>query len=82
MTGPRTVLVEQSSATHTRPWENQAHQVQAIDRNHSDMVKFDHEYDLDLERVATILKGFVDGASSMTGPRDISVQGNLGQNST
>ena len=82
MTGPSTVLVEQSSATHTRPWENDAHHVQAIDRNHSDMVKFNHGYDPDLERVATILREFVNGASSMIGPRGNSDQGNLGQHST
>ncbi|KAH0556219.1 hypothetical protein GP486_005853, partial [Trichoglossum hirsutum] len=40
MTGPRAVLVDSSSATHGRPWESEAHHIQAINRNHSDIVKF------------------------------------------
>lgn len=82
MTGPLTILVEQSSATHTRPWENETHHVQAIDRNHKDMVKFDHDYDPDLGRVKTIFHEFINGASSMAGPRRNSAQGGLVQHGT
>ena len=79
MKGPQTVLVDQSSATHIRPWENEAHHVQAIDDNHSDIVKFNHNHDTDLERVITILDEFMNGASRMTGPRGNLVQGDMVQ---
>lgn len=40
MSGPLALLVNESSATHGRPGENEAHDVQAINRDHSHMVKF------------------------------------------
>ena len=40
MTGKPSVLVGSASATHGRPWELGEHYVQAINRNHSDLVKF------------------------------------------
>lgn len=40
MSGPLEVLVNEFSATHVRPGEGEAHDVQAIDRDHSHMVKF------------------------------------------
>jgi hypothetical protein len=49
MCGPPTVLVNESSAKHGRPGEDKAHHVQAINRSHSDMVKFgrgDTDYDV------------------------------------
>lgn len=48
MSGPRAVLVTKSSATHCRPWETGPEHICAIQRSHSDMVKFgpqDDEYD-------------------------------------
>ncbi|KND89201.1 Protein SERAC1 [Tolypocladium ophioglossoides CBS 100239] len=48
MKGPLAVLVTKSSATHCRPWEDGTEHMCAIDRTHSDMVKFgqhDNEYD-------------------------------------
>ncbi|KAI9778529.1 MAG: hypothetical protein M1839_008060 [Geoglossum umbratile] len=40
MTGKRAVLVDSFSATHSRPWESEAHHIQGINRTHSDIVKF------------------------------------------
>ncbi|EHK49999.1 hypothetical protein TRIATDRAFT_261370 [Trichoderma atroviride IMI 206040] len=40
MTGPTTVLVTKPSATHCRPWENGPEHICAINRTHSEMVKF------------------------------------------
>lgn len=56
MTGPPTILVAESSATHGRPGEDKAHNVQAINRTHSELVKYrrgDQDYlvVLDLLRV-------------------------------
>jgi hypothetical protein len=42
MSGPPVVLVNESSATHGRPGEDLAHDVQGISRSHYDMVKFGH----------------------------------------
>ena len=57
MKGKRVVFVDQSSATHGRSWENQPHHIQAINRSHSNLVKFsvdDEVYD----RVLVRLKEF------------------------
>ncbi|KAH6851067.1 hypothetical protein B0I37DRAFT_373108 [Chaetomium sp. MPI-CAGE-AT-0009] len=54
MKGPPAVLVNKSSATHCRPWENGPEHICPIDRNHSNMVKFgphDHEYEKALARI-------------------------------
>lgn len=40
MQGPHAVLVDRSSATHGRPWENEEHHIHAIERDHSNLVKF------------------------------------------
>lgn len=59
MKGERVVLVGQSSATHGRPWENLAHHIQAINRSHSNLVKFspnDEVYD----RILVRLKEFAE----------------------
>jgi hypothetical protein len=40
MSGPTAILVTKSSATHCRPWEDGAEYICAINRSHSDMVKF------------------------------------------
>lgn len=61
MTGPPDILVDSSSATHGRPWEREAHHVQAMHRNHSDLVKFS-SHDSDYDRVLAILKRFVSAA--------------------
>jgi ankyrin repeat protein len=48
MGGPLCVLVDSSSARHTRPWENEAHNCIGMKRDHSTLVKFspnDSDYD-------------------------------------
>jgi protein SERAC1 len=55
MTGPPTILVNSWSATHGRSWENKAHHVQALNRTHSDLVKFP-SHDGDYTRVLDVLK--------------------------
>lgn len=60
MTGPDAVLVSKASATHCRPWENGSQDICAIDRTHSEMVKFgpeDHEYEKALGRIRTLVFG-------------------------
>lgn len=56
MTGPAAVLVTKSSATHCRPWEDEAEHICAINRMHFDMVKFG-PHDLDYNNVREKLKG-------------------------
>ena len=57
MTGKRTVLVDSASATHSRPWEFGDRYVQAINRSHSDLVKFTKQ-DEDYEVVLRHLRKF------------------------
>ncbi|KFY22657.1 hypothetical protein V493_06435 [Pseudogymnoascus sp. VKM F-4281 (FW-2241)] len=48
MEGPLCVLVDSSSARHTRPWENEAYNCMGMKRDHSTLVKFspnDSDYD-------------------------------------
>jgi hypothetical protein len=48
MTGPLEYIVEVDSATYCRPEETEAEHIAAIDRPHSNLVKFaDHEGDLE-----------------------------------
>lgn len=56
MTGPSTILVTKSSATHGRPWEDGAEQICAINRTHSEMVKFG-PHDADYKNVRERLSG-------------------------
>jgi hypothetical protein len=54
MKGDTAVLVSSSSATHGRPWETDARYSQAVNRNHSDLVKFsmkDQDYIIVLEHL-------------------------------
>jgi hypothetical protein len=54
MTGEPTILVDSASATHGRPWELEDHHVQAINRSHSDLVKFtkqDEVYEVVLDHL-------------------------------
>lgn len=54
MRGDTARLVNSSLATQSRPWENEAHHNQAINRNHSDLVKYafkDQEYLVVLEHL-------------------------------
>ncbi|EFQ27410.1 hypothetical protein CGRA01v4_04490 [Colletotrichum graminicola] len=48
MSGERIILVTKASATHCRHWEDGPENICAINRSHSDMVKFgveDHDYE-------------------------------------
>jgi hypothetical protein len=54
MTGKPTVLVNSASATHSRPWESEDRYVHAINRSHSDLVKFtrqDEDYEVVLHHL-------------------------------
>lgn len=57
MNGPHAILVSSSSATHVRHWEDEAHHVQAINRDHSQLVKF-KAHDEVYERVLGALRDF------------------------
>jgi hypothetical protein len=58
MNGPHTILVGSASATHVRHWEDEAHHVQAINRDHSQLVKFKANDEV-YERVLGTLRDFV-----------------------
>ncbi|KAH0531346.1 hypothetical protein TsFJ059_000191 [Trichoderma semiorbis] len=58
MTGPAAVLVSKSSATHCREWENGPQFICAINRTHSEMVKFGPEDD-EYEKVVELIQGLV-----------------------
>lgn len=45
MTGPGALLVNRTSATNCRRWEDRIGNIRAINRTHSDMVKFGPEDD-------------------------------------
>ncbi|KAK1244211.1 hypothetical protein MKX08_002349 [Trichoderma sp. CBMAI-0020] len=59
MTGAPAILVSKSSATHCRPWENGQQHICAMDRTHSEMVKFsseDSEYEKVLGRLQSLVR--------------------------
>jgi hypothetical protein len=64
MKGPDAILVGPASATHVRPWENEAHHVQAINRDHSQLVKFKANDEV-YERVLGTLEEFAEEAFAM-----------------
>ena len=58
MKGPETVLVTKSSATHCRSWENGTEHICAINRTHSEMVKFEPQddiYKMALQRIKSLV---------------------------
>jgi len=58
MEGPTAVLVTKASATHCRPWEDDSVYTCALNRTHSNMVKFapqDEEYDKVIARIKGIV---------------------------
>ena len=76
MNGPYAVLVNEASATHGRPGENEAHNIQPINSTHSEMVKFgirDPNYKL----VAGFLRDYAALASKIIEVRSATLQ-NLG----
>ena len=64
MSGKPTVLVDIDSATHARPLYNGDRFTLAINRNHSDLVKFSR-YDEDYERVLCHLQTLLGEAESV-----------------
>ncbi|RDW82749.1 hypothetical protein BP6252_03861 [Coleophoma cylindrospora] len=76
MTGRATILVGSSSATHGRSWESQAHHIQAINRNHSDLVKFRNTDEV-YSTVLAKIKSFTTEASKMRFPRRSQAEVNL-----
>jgi hypothetical protein len=64
MKGRDSILVGSASATHGRHWENQAHHVHAINRDHSQLVKFKANDEV-YERVLITLEEFVEEAVAM-----------------
>ncbi|CEJ83117.1 hypothetical protein VHEMI03143 [[Torrubiella] hemipterigena] len=56
MTGPEALLVTRESATTCRPWEAGPEYACAINRSHSELVKFNH-HDADYENVCERLRG-------------------------
>ncbi|KAF3065402.1 Ankyrin repeat domain-containing protein 50 [Trichoderma lentiforme] len=56
--GPAAVLVSKSSATHCREWENGPQFICAINRTHSEMVKFGPEDD-EYEKVVELIQSLV-----------------------
>lgn len=71
MDGPRAIFVGSSSATHTRPWETEVLHMININRNHSELVKFQPN-DVVYRRVLEVLKRFVKASSTMSIPRRLS----------
>lgn len=73
MKGPDAILVAQASATHNRSWENKAHHIQAINRDHSQLVKF-RANDEAYRRILGTLKEFTKQASTMRRGRKIELE--------
>ena len=76
MTGKPSVLVGSASATHGRPWELGERYIQAINRTHSDIVKFAKQ-DEDYEVVRHHLQRFSGIAVDVIGERFKEVQGSI-----
>ncbi|RDW94780.1 hypothetical protein BP5796_00543 [Coleophoma crateriformis] len=72
MKGPPCILVDLRSATHGRRWENQAHHIQAIERDHSQLVKFKANDEV-YERVLITIKEFSEKALAMKRNRNVEV---------
>ncbi|KAL7916598.1 hypothetical protein GGI35DRAFT_46526 [Trichoderma velutinum] len=71
--GPAAVLVSKSSATHCREWENGPQFICAINRSHSEMVKFGPEDD-EYEKVVELVQSLVREALQTQERRHISRQ--------
>jgi hypothetical protein len=63
-TGEHALLVDIASATHARPWESVERYIQAVNRSHSEMVKF-AQYDEDYMTVLHYLEEFTKNASDV-----------------
>lgn len=58
MTGEPRILVDSTSATQGRSWENKDYHMQAINRTHSDLVKYFSRYDDNYINVRDNIKSF------------------------
>ncbi|UKZ56936.1 hypothetical protein TrVGV298_010783 [Trichoderma virens] len=68
MSGKPAALVSKASATHCRPWEDGPEHICAINRTHSEMVKFsveDPEYDKVLGRIRSLAQHAITARRSM-----------------
>ena len=74
MKGRPAVLVHSSSATHGRPWENEVHHIQPINKSHSDLVKYS-VHDGVYERVLHVLQQFTKSAVTVIRDRSMGKQG-------
>ncbi|KAL7910421.1 ankyrin repeat-containing domain protein [Trichoderma velutinum] len=71
MSGEPAVLVSKASATHCRPWENGPEHICAINRTHSELVKFtqdDPEYDRVLGRIKSLAQRAITARKSTLQP--------------
>ena len=68
MKGIPAVLVQSSSAIHSRPWESEACHIQALNKSHSDLVKYSR-HDGDYYRVLSLLQGFTKSAVTVVQDR-------------
>lgn len=68
MSGEPAVLVSKASATYCRPWEKGTEYICAINRTHSEMIKFaegDPEYDMVLGRIKSLVWHAIKARRSM-----------------
>ena len=70
MSGPPAILVNASSATHSRPGEDQAHDIHAVNRSHSEMLKLSRR-DVDYNIVLGFLEEYVISAPDIIEARFI-----------
>jgi hypothetical protein len=74
MKGRPAVLVHSSSATHGRPWENEVHHIQPINKIHSDLVKYS-VHDGVYARVLHVLQRFTQSAVTAIRGRSMGKEG-------
>lgn len=68
MTGDPAILVTKESATHSRFWEMEPRFIVAVNRPHSDLVKFER-YSADYEHVLTCMRGLLHNATDIVSRR-------------
>lgn len=68
MSGPPTILVERSSATHGRHWETGGHYIKPMNQTHSDLVKYS-PHDEDYKTVRFYLAEFVGNSCDVISKR-------------
>lgn len=71
MEGPATVLVNKDSATCLRTWETETRNTLAMNRTHSELVKFPNRYDAEYALIRQRLKGFALKAAEVIPKRHV-----------